>query len=145
MEDDAFVRDIYHRKLVSSGFSVDMAGDGVEGMKKFRDTRPDLVMLDVFMPYRDGRDVLREIKSDPDRKDVPVILLTNFSANEGVHDGFGLGAEEYLIKSHFTPAEVLLKVESVLGKFEKDGIISEHDAGGPEPVRNEKEPADRPE
>jgi DNA-binding response OmpR family regulator len=123
IEDDVFVRDVYRRKLSSSGFEVGEASDGMEGMRLFRESSYDLVMLDIFMPYLDGRDMLREIKSDPERRDVPVILLTNFSANEGVRDGFGLGAEEYLIKAHFTPSEVLLKVESVLGKYGKDDTL----------------------
>lgn len=125
MEDDFFVRDIYQRKLKECGFIVEAAADGAGGMDLLRKSVPvpDLVMLDVFMPYKDGRDVLKGIKGDPSWKDIPVILLTNFSASEGVRDGFGLGAEEYLIKSHFTPAEVLKKVESVLEKREKNGIL----------------------
>jgi len=123
IEDDVFVRDVYRSKLSSSGFEVAEASDGMEGMRLFRESAFDLVMLDIFMPYLDGRDMLREIKSDPERREVPVILLTNFSANEGVRDGFGLGAKEYLIKAHFTPSEVLLKVESVLGKYGKDDTL----------------------
>jgi DNA-binding response OmpR family regulator len=127
MEDDFFVRDIYQRKLRECGFEVETAGDGVEGMERLRNSTPDLIMLDIFMPYMDGRDVLREIKNDRERKDIPVILLTNFSAHEGVRDGFDLGAEEYLIKSHFTPSEVLGKVESVLEKAVKSGTIEKEE------------------
>ncbi len=127
MEDDFFVRDIYQRKLKECGFVVDSASDGAEGMEHLRSnkTAPDLIMLDIFMPRMDGREVLKEIKAEVLWKDIPVILLTNFSANEGVRDGFDLGAEEYLIKSHFTPSEVLRKVESVLEKSVKDGILEE--------------------
>jgi len=123
MEDDFFVRDIYQRKLKECGFDVEAAADGVEGMERLGKSVPDLILLDIFMPYKDGRDVLRELKADPERKNIPVILLTNFSASEGVRDGFDLGAEEYLIKSHFTPAEVLKKVESVLEKAGKNDTL----------------------
>ncbi len=129
MEDDFFVRDIYRRKLVDCGFKVDSADDGVEGMKRLNASVPDLIMLDIFMPYMDGRDVLREIKGRAEWKDIPVILLTNFSAHEGVRDGFGLGAEEYLIKSHFTPSEVIRKVEAVLEKTVENGTLKKREIG----------------
>ncbi len=125
MEDDFFVRDIYQKKLRECGFVVETAGDGVEGMERLKRSTPDLILLDIFMPYMDGRDVLREIKGNPEWKNIPVILLTNFSAREGVRDGFDLGAEEYLIKSHFTPSEVLGKVESILEKGAKGDTMKE--------------------
>ncbi len=125
VEDDFFVRDIYQKKLGDSGFAVDTAADGLEGMERLRSLVPDLILLDIFMPYVDGRDMLREIRRHEEWKDVPVILLTNFSASEGVRDGFDLGADEYLIKSHFTPSEVLEKVCSVFEKHEKDGTLRE--------------------
>ncbi|NTW29856.1 MAG: response regulator [Candidatus Moranbacteria bacterium] len=129
MEDDFFVRDIYRRKLTECGFKVDSADDGVEGMKRLNASIPDLIMLDIFMPYMDGRDVIREIKGRTEWRDIPVILLTNFSAHEGVRDGFGLGAEEYLIKSHFTPSEVIRKVEAILEKTAKNGTLEKGKTG----------------
>lgn len=123
VEDDFFVRDIYQRKLRETGFEVHTAGDGLEGMERLKEKTPDLVLLDIFMPYMDGRDMLREMKSNPEWKDVPVILLTNFSANEGVHDGFDLGADEYLIKSHFTPSEVTKKINDMFEAREKNAIM----------------------
>lgn len=133
MEDDYFVRDIYQRRLRQCGFEVGTADNGFEGMERIREEGvPDLILLDIFMPYMDGRDVLRELKSEPMWADIPVILLTNFSAREGVRDGFDLGAEEYLIKSHFTPSEVVGKIESVLEKAGKNGMLGK--TVGPESV-----------
>lgn len=129
IEDDFFVRDIYQKKLSENGFSVESAADGLEGLERLRKHVPDLIILDIFMPYVDGRDVLREIKNHEEWKHIPVILLTNFSASEGVKDGFGLGATEYLIKSHFTPSEVLEKVCSIFEKAGKDGILEASDKG----------------
>ncbi|MBP9751230.1 MAG: response regulator [Candidatus Moranbacteria bacterium] len=130
VEDDFFVRDIYQKKLGDSGFVVDTAADGLEGMERLRAARPDLILLDIFMPYVDGRDMLREIRHHEEWRDIPVILLTNFSASEGVRDGFELGADEYLIKSHFTPSEVLEKICSV---FEKSGKNDRLDDGSDVP------------
>jgi DNA-binding response OmpR family regulator len=140
VEDDFFVRDIYQKKLGDVGFTVDSAADGLEGMERLRAAVPDLILLDIFMPYVDGRDMLREIRHHEEWKDIPVILLTNFSANEGVRDGFDLGADEYLIKSHFTPSEVLEKVYSVFEKRGKNDIVEESDTGQGTRNTEEKNP-----
>lgn len=123
VEDDFFVRDIYQKKLRDIGYEVVSAENGLEGMERLKERRPDLILLDIFMPYMDGRDMLREIRGSEAWRDIPVILLTNFSASEGVRDGFELGADEYLIKSHFTPSEVLEKVRRVFEERKKSGIL----------------------
>ena len=138
VEDDFFVRDIYQKKLGDSGFSIESAANGLEGLERLRANIPDLIILDIFMPYVDGRDVLREIKNHEEWKHIPVILLTNFSASEGVKDGFGLGAVEYLIKSHFTPSEVLEKVCSVFEKSGKDDILGKSEVKKEPEIKEER-------
>lgn len=130
VEDDFFVRDIYRKKLKDLGYDVVTAENGLEGMERIKETIPDIVLLDIFMPYMDGREMLREVRSHDEWKDIPVILLTNFSASEGVRDGFDLGADEYLIKSHFTPSEVLKKIERVFEERKKNGTLGEGDHTG---------------
>lgn len=114
VEDDSFVMDIYKTKLSQEGFSVVEAINGMEALKKLKDVKPDLVLLDIIMPYMDGLEVLRKMKENEDTKNIPVILLTNLSQKEEVDKGIGLGAKDYLIKSHFTPSEVLEKIKSCL-------------------------------
>ena len=133
VEDDFFVRDIYRKKLKDLGYDVVTAENGLKGMERIREATPDMVLLDIFMPYMDGREMLREIRSHEEWKDIPVILLTNFSASEGVRDGFNLGADEYLIKSHFTPSEVLKKIEQVFEGRKKNATLGkEEDFGEPD-------------
>lgn len=116
VEDDAFVMDIYETKLSQEGFEVISAPNGLEAVKKLEkeENVPDLMILDILMPYMDGLEVLRKIKKDPRLKDIPVILLTNLSQKEEVEEGLSLGANDYLIKSHFTPSEVMEKVSKYL-------------------------------
>ncbi len=114
VEDDSFVIDIYHTKLSQEGYEVIEARNGVEAMKKLEDVRPDLILLDIIMPYMDGIEALRKIKKDEKLKTIPVILLTNLSQKEEINEGLGLGADDYLIKSHFTPSEVLEKIKICL-------------------------------
>lgn len=132
VEDDFFVRDIYQKKLKEHGYSVRAAENGLEGMDRLREKRPDLVLLDIFMPFKDGREVLRDMRASDEWKDIPVIMLTNFSESEGVRDGFSLGADEYLIKSHFTPSEVLTKIRKVLEEHGKNAILEASETSSPE-------------
>lgn len=114
VEDDSFVLDIYQTKLSQEGYTVIEARNGAEAMKKLEKEKPDLLLLDIVMPYMDGIEVLKKIKDREDLKNMPVILLTNLSQKEEINVGLGLGASDYLIKSHFTPSEVMEKIKIYL-------------------------------
>ena len=118
VEDDSFVMDIYHTKLSQEGYEIVEAANGMEALKKLEsgEKKPDLILLDILMPYVGGIEVLRKIKKDDNLKSIPVILLTNLSQKDDVDLGINLGADDYLIKSHFTPSEVMEKVKSQLEK-----------------------------
>jgi DNA-binding response OmpR family regulator len=116
VEDDAFVSDIYQTKLGQEGFLVLVAENGIEAMKKLEEKSPDAVLLDIVMPYMDGMEVLKKMKDRKEWQNIPVILLTNLSDKEKVEEGLDMGASDYLIKSHFTPAEVVSKVNVLLKK-----------------------------
>lgn len=116
VEDDVFVLDIYETKLGGEGYEIITAANGAEAVKRVKDEncRPDLILLDIIMPYMDGLSVLKEIRAIEELKTTPVILLTNLSQKEEVQKGFDLGAQDFLIKSHFTPSEVLEKIKRYL-------------------------------
>lgn len=118
VEDDSFVMDIYETKLQGEGYQVLEAINGFEAIKKLEKEAesPDLILLDIVMPYMDGLEFLKKIKSEEKFKNIPVILLTNLSQKEEIDTGLGLGANDYLIKSHFTPSEVMKKVNGILSK-----------------------------
>lgn len=114
-EDDAFIGDIYEVKLKDAGFDVVLASNGRDAIEKLEaGTRPHIILLDIVMPYMDGFDVLEAINNKEEWKAIPVVLLTNLSQKEDVDKGMSLGAKDYLIKSHFTPTEVLSKVEKYI-------------------------------
>lgn len=116
VEDDSFVMDIYQTKLSQEGYAVLPAENGAEAIKELEKEVPDLVLLDIIMPYVDGLQVLKKMKADERLKNIPVILLTNLSQKENINEGLGLGAEDYLVKSHFTPSEVLEKIKKYIKK-----------------------------
>ncbi|EKE16527.1 MAG: hypothetical protein ACD_11C00004G0025 [uncultured bacterium] len=116
VEDDIFIRDIYQTKLSGEGFDVVSAENGLDAMKKINGFIPDLILLDIVMPYMDGMDFLKEIKKQETLKNIPVIMLSNLSDRERVTDAASLGVNDYLIKSHFTPSEVVEKINTLLNK-----------------------------
>ena len=116
VEDDVFVSDIYQVKMHNEGIEVIVAMNGMEAVEHLeKGIMPDLILLDIVMPYMDGMAVLKRIKADDRWKNIPVILLTNLSDRSQVDECLSLGANDYLIKSHFTPSEVMKKVYSLLG------------------------------
>lgn len=116
VEDDVFVRDIYQIKFRQEGFEVVAAENGKQALEVLSLDIPDIVLLDVSMPFVTGIEVLRELKKNPSWKDIPVIMLTNLSEREVISQTSDIGADEYLIKSHFTPSEVVRKVRALLGE-----------------------------
>ena len=115
VEDDVFISDIYNVKLNSAGYNVVLANNGREAIEKLRDGLiPNLILLDIVMPYMDGFGFLNEKKEVDEWRDIPVVLLTNLSQKEDVDQAMELGAKDYLIKSHFTPTEVLEKVKAYI-------------------------------
>ena len=118
VEDDPFISDIYHIKLKEAGYEVSLAGNGLEAMKRLEEGEfPDLMLLDIVMPYMDGRDVLKTMRESDAWKAIPVILLTNISEKQQVEEAFKYDVKDYLIKSHFTPSEVIEKIQDVFKKI----------------------------
>lgn len=115
VEDDAFLSDMYATKFTSSGYEVKLAMDGQQCVDILKEgLRPDIVLLDIVMPKMDGIDALTALKQDEELKDISVIMLTNLGQESDVARGMELGAVDYLVKAHFTPSEVVKKVEEIL-------------------------------
>lgn len=118
VEDDAFLSELYVTKFGEVGYEIIVAEDGQEGLSLAEKLKPDLILLDIVLPRLDGLTVLRSVKEREAIKDIPVILLTNLGQQEDVDRGIALGAADYVIKAHFTPTEVVAKVDAVLRKSE---------------------------
>ncbi|NTV40942.1 MAG: response regulator [Candidatus Moranbacteria bacterium] len=114
IEDDAFIRDIYQMKFDQEGFEVFTAENGIIALKEMEQLVPDIILLDIIMPYMDGMETLRQIKEKEILKNIPIIMLTNISEKEKIDEGVEQGVNDYLIKSHFTPSEVVRKVRALL-------------------------------
>ena len=116
IEDDRFLRELISQKLIKEDFDVSVAVDGEEGIKKIKEEKPDLVLLDLILPGIDGFEVLSRAKKDLDEKvnKIPIIILSNLGQKEDVKKGTELGAVGYLVKAHFTPGEIIEKIRVIL-------------------------------
>lgn len=126
IEDDANLAEMYKMKLEREGFVVSVFPDGKGALKAIRDTHPDLVLLDILMPKKDGFDVLGELGRCPDTetKNTPVIILTNLASPQDEAEGRRLGATDWWIKAYNTPAEVASKVKKFLSARMRNGVVS---------------------
>lgn len=116
VEDDLFISGMYQTKLSMLGYSVRVASDGEAGWAELQKEAPDIVLLDIVLPKKDGFEILSDIRANDKLKNLPVILLTNLGQKPDVQKGLELGADDYIIKAHFTPTEVVEKIEKMLAK-----------------------------
>lgn len=119
VEDDLFIRELYERQLSLAGYQVATAADGPEGLAKVAQFQPQLLLLDIMLPQMNGLDLLKTIKAKDDTKNIPVILLTNLGQDSVIKEGFGLGADGYLIKSAYTPDQIIEEVKKFLAANDK--------------------------
>jgi len=114
VDDDRVFAEMYKLRLESSGYEVVIVEDGEKALVTAMRERPDLILLDIMMPKINGLDVLDILKTTPETRDIPVIVLTALLKDVNEVRGLMSGAVEYLVKSEVTPQQVLEKIEEVL-------------------------------
>jgi two-component system alkaline phosphatase synthesis response regulator PhoP len=106
--------------LEAKGYEVDAAYDGIEGLEKVKEVNPDLIVLDVMMPRKDGYEVCKELKADPIYRDIPVLLLTAVVSKISTtsytqQGGMETEAEDYIDKP-VEPDELVERIENLLNR-----------------------------
>lgn len=124
VEDDPFFQKFYSFKLREKQFEVSVAKDGVEGMQMIRQVTPDLILLDLIMPNKDGFGVLQELSQDPTLKNIPVLVFSTLSQEKDRDRAKSLGAVDYVNKSFFDFDTLLAKIQSILQKTQQTSAIS---------------------
>lgn len=114
VEDDPFLLKMYSKKLQIEGFEVEIAKDGEEGLIKLKSFKPDLVLMDVMLPKLNGIEAIEMAKADPTTKNIPILVLSNLSSTVDSETAVKKGAVGYLIKSDFTPSQVIEKIKEYL-------------------------------
>ena len=110
VDDDVYIREVTRRVFVRAGAEVELASDGQEGLRKFFEVQPDLVVLDIMMPVMDGWETCRQMRMS---SDVPVVLLTSLSSDEEIVRGLEAGADDFVSKP-FKPDVLLARSRAVL-------------------------------
>lgn len=116
IEDDEFICQMYGMKFQQTPYELMLAKEGQEGLDRMKKEKPDLVLLDIVLPGLDGFEILQQAKSDPEVSAIPIILLTNLGQEEHIKKGMAAGAADYIVKAHFTPQEVVAKVDAFFQK-----------------------------
>ena len=114
IDDDNVILEMYERKLKLNRFKVLKANNGKDGLELAKKEHPDLIITDLVMPGNDGFELLQRIKGDKKTQDIPVITLTNLSNESDRKEVLKLGAKDYIIKSNFTPAQIVEKVKEFI-------------------------------
>jgi DNA-binding response OmpR family regulator len=115
-EDDKFLVNAYRVKLTKSNYEVKIASDGEELFKVLGEFTPDLIILDLVMPKKDGFLALSELKSSEKWKDIPCIVASNLGQKEDIEKAKSLGASDYIVKTDLSMAKVLEKIKAIVGE-----------------------------
>lgn len=116
IEDEQLMIELLERKLSQEDYKISVARDGVEGLEKMREEKPDLILLDIIMPKMGGFEVMEEISKDVELKKIPIVVISNSGQPVELDRAQRLGARDWLIKTEFDPQEVLDKVIKQIGK-----------------------------
>ncbi|GIV03309.1 MAG: response regulator [Armatimonadetes bacterium] len=119
-DDERSIVRLIQVNLERQGWEVITAYDGKEGLEKILKEKPDVVVLDVMMPYMDGFEVLKNLRREPDTQNIPVVMLTAKAQDKDVFEGYHYGADVYLTKP-FNPMELVTFIKRILQSGGDDG------------------------
>lgn len=113
IEDDLALARMYQVVLKKAGFQIDSALDGQEGLEKIKNGKPDLVLLDLILPKKDGFEILREVQSDSQIR-VSIVCLSVLQQKEDIEKAKSLGAKDYFIKTEVLPEELVRRIKTLI-------------------------------
>jgi|SRR3989344_7305241 len=114
VDDDQALLTVLTASLKKFGYDIVTASNGNEGIEKAKIQKPDMVLLDQVLPDIQGNDVLQTLKADPETKDIPIAMLSNFGQNELVQKSINMGAVEYFLKYQVEPDFLDRKIKEIL-------------------------------
>ncbi len=116
IEDEQTLQKTISRYLEQEGYQVNNALDGEIGLEIAKKEKPDLILLDIILPKKNGFEVLKELKEDETTKNIPVIILTNLEGDADVEKALSLGANTYLVKANYRLEEISNKIKETLNQ-----------------------------
>ena len=115
IEDEELMYNLLERKLTADGYKITVAKDGIEGMEMMKKEKPDLILLDIVMPKKNGFEVMEEMQKEKELRGIPIIVISNSGQPVEIDKARELGAKDWLIKTEFDPQEVIKKVKKQIG------------------------------
>ncbi|MBM4177241.1 response regulator [Candidatus Gribaldobacteria bacterium] len=114
IEDEDTLREMYQRKFSQEGFSALSASFEEEAFKVLENCQPDLILLDILLPRGNGIEILKRLKSSPLTQKIKVVAFSNLDDPKTKQRALELGAEKYLIKTNYTPKEIIKEIKNIL-------------------------------
>jgi len=114
IEDDPYMQRMYQRLFAHQNYEVLVASDGEHVLELARKTKPGLILLDILLPGISGLEILQKLKQQEDTKSIPVLIISNLAGEDTIADAKRFGAEDYMVKSDFSPQVVIQVVEKYM-------------------------------
>ncbi len=114
VEDDIFLITLYSTKFSSEGYQVFVAENAKQALKDLETLKPSLIILDIMLPDEDGIELLKKIKREKETASIPTVILSNLSNPSYREQALIYGAEDFWIKMHFDPSEIVAKANAIL-------------------------------
>ena len=111
IEDEKVITELLSDRILREGYEVIVADNGEDGLRKIKENKPDLILLDIIMPKMDGFEVMEEKNKDPELRNIPVVIVSNSGQPVELDRAKELGAKDWLIKTEFDPQEVIEKIK----------------------------------
>jgi DNA-binding response OmpR family regulator len=114
VEDDTFMASLLERKFKQNNFQIFKAASVDEAREIIKSNPINLILQDIILPGTDGISFLKELKMNPESKNIPVIITSNLGQQDEIDRGLAEGANDYIVKAHATPGEIVEKVTNIL-------------------------------
>lgn len=115
IEDESALQKALSEILAEEGYQNAQALDGETGLRMASSEHPDLILLDLILPKKDGFLVLEDLKKDPATKEIPVLILSNLERAEDIERAMSLGAKSYMVKTDYKLPDIVQKIKEALG------------------------------
>jgi len=120
VEDEKILGEMYRDKFIQAGFEIILAGSAEEGHKFLLKEKPDLILLDILLPRENGITFLTKLRKNTETSSIPVVAFSNFDDPSAKKEVLSLGAKDYLIKTAYTPQEIIKKIKNYLNENKKN-------------------------
>lgn len=125
IEDEPTLGEVLQKKFEAAGFEVSLIRQSLETLNFIKKTKPDIILLDLFMPILNGFEILKYKKLDPEISDIPVIVMTNSLQSTQEVEIKPLGVARFLIKANLTPKDIVDEVNNIFSTLKQGGVVKE--------------------